>query len=136
MEKFNFNIVYRKSSLNGNADALSRLPATTSRTVAMTSATPKVTDIHQAQQNDLIFYQLYQVLLESPVRVPWKRYILLGQIVKGSSNVGKLYNISPMIGCKAKKLLDHGSSGRQSRTQLILEGSGCIPLLSKMCPPI
>ena len=59
MEKFNFNIVYRKSSLNGNADALSRLPATTSRTVAMTSATPKVTDIQQAQQNDLIFYQLY-----------------------------------------------------------------------------
>ena len=48
MEEYNFNIVYRKGSLNGNADALSRLPATTSKTVAITSATPKVTDIQQA----------------------------------------------------------------------------------------
>ena len=68
MEEFNFDIVYRKGSLNGNADALSRLPATTPRTVAMTSATPNVTDIQQAQQNDLICQQLYQALLKSPVK--------------------------------------------------------------------
>ena len=65
MEEYNFDIVYRKGSLNGNADALSRLPATTSTTVAMTSATPKVTDIQQAQRNDLIFQQLFQALSQS-----------------------------------------------------------------------
>ena len=55
MEDYSFDIVYCKGFLNGNADALSRLPATTSTTVAMTSATSKVTDIQQAQHNDLIF---------------------------------------------------------------------------------
>lgn len=49
MEEYSFDIVYCKGSLNGNADALSCLPATTSTTVAMTSATTKVTDIQQAQ---------------------------------------------------------------------------------------
>ena len=68
LEEYNFNIVYRKGSLNGNADALSHLPATTTKTVAITSATPKVTDIQQAQRNDLIFQQLYQALLESPAK--------------------------------------------------------------------
>ena len=65
MEEYSFDIVYRKGSLNGNADALSRLPATTSTAVAMTSATSKVTDIQQAQQNDLIFQQLFQALSQS-----------------------------------------------------------------------
>ena len=65
MEEYSFDIVYRKGSLNGNADALSRLPATTSTTVAMTSATPKVTDIQQAQRNDLIFQQLFQAISQS-----------------------------------------------------------------------
>ena len=65
MEEYSFDIVYRKGSLNGNADALSRLPTTTSTAVAMTSATPKVTDIQQAQQNDLIFQQLFQALSQS-----------------------------------------------------------------------
>ena len=85
MEEFNFDIVYRKGSLNGNADALSRLPATTPRTVAMTFATPNVTVIQQAQQNDLICQQLYQALLKSPVKSmictreqpPLKRYVQL-----------------------------------------------------------
>ena len=52
MEEYNFNIIHRKRSLNGNTDALSC--ATTSKTVTMTSATPKVTDIQQVQQNNLI----------------------------------------------------------------------------------
>ena len=72
-------IVYRKGSLNGNTDALSRLPATTSKAVAITSASPKVTDIQQAQQNDFIFQQLYQVLLEPPAKPQprLKRYVQL-----------------------------------------------------------
>ena len=68
MEEYNFNIVYCKGSLNGNADALSRLPATNSKTVAITSTTLNVTDIQQAQQNDLIFQQLYQALLKPPAK--------------------------------------------------------------------
>ena len=68
MEEYDFDIVHRKGSLNGNADALSRLPATTSKTVAITSATPKVTGIQQTQQNDLMFQQLYQALLEPPAK--------------------------------------------------------------------
>ena len=58
MEEYNFNIVYCKGFLNGNADALSHLQATTLKTVPMTSTTPKVTNIQQAQQNDLMFQQL------------------------------------------------------------------------------
>ena len=65
MEEYSFDIVYRKGSLNGNADALSRLSATTSSPVAMTSATPKITDIQQAQRDD----SLLQELLSSIIKI-------------------------------------------------------------------
>ena len=65
MEEYNFQIVYRKGTLNGNADALSRRPHSISAPVAMTSTTKQITDVQQAQQNDSVFNQIYYALLHS-----------------------------------------------------------------------
>ena len=65
MEEYNFQIVYRKGTLNGNADALSHQPHSISASVAMTSTTKQITDVQQAQQNDSVFNQIYYALLHS-----------------------------------------------------------------------
>jgi len=73
MQEYNFNIVYRKGTLNGNTDALSRLPTST---VAMTSARKQTTTIVQAQQDDPILNQIYHALLyskEKPNDTRWKQ---------------------------------------------------------------
>ena len=55
MEEYNFQIVYCKSTLNGNADALSCRPHSISAPVAITSTTKQITDVERAQQNDSVF---------------------------------------------------------------------------------
>lgn len=93
MEEYSFDIVYCKGSLNGNANALSHLPATTSTTVAMTSATQKVTDIQQSQQHD-IFQQLFQALsqsLDKPVNLTRKQPLLNSMC---NSGISLLYLLS------------------------------------------
>ena len=65
MGEYDFDIVYRKGTLNGNADALSRQPPSTPSPVAMTSTRKQITDVQQAQQNDPVFYQIYQALMHS-----------------------------------------------------------------------
>ena len=57
-EEYNFKIMCRKGTLNGNADALSHRPHSISAPVAMTSSTKQITDVQQVQQNDQIYYAL------------------------------------------------------------------------------
>ena len=59
MEEYNFDIVYRKGTLNVNADALSRWPHSPPMQVAMTSATHQLTDIQQAEQSDPALSQIH-----------------------------------------------------------------------------
>ena len=65
MEEYNFQIVYCKGTLNGNADALSCRPHSISAPVAMTSTTKQITDVQQTQQNDSVFNQIYYAFLHS-----------------------------------------------------------------------
>ena len=65
MEEYSFYIVYRKGTLNGNADALSHRPHSPPMQVAMTSATHQLTDIQQAQQSDPALSQIHHTLLHS-----------------------------------------------------------------------
>ena len=65
MEEYSFEIVYCKSTLNGNANALSRRQHSPPMQVAMTSATHQLTDIQQAQQSDSALSQIHQALLYS-----------------------------------------------------------------------
>ena len=56
MEEYNFQIVYRKGTLNGNADALSRRPNPISTPVTMTSTTKQIIDVQQAKQNVIMHW--------------------------------------------------------------------------------
>ena len=60
MEEYNFEIVYRKGTLNTNADALSRIPTPTP--VAMTSSRKQTTEIQQAQKKDSVLYEISHAL--------------------------------------------------------------------------
>ena len=63
MGEYDFDIVYRKGTLNGNADALSCPPPSIPTPVAMTSTRKQITNVQQVQQNDPVFYQIYQALM-------------------------------------------------------------------------
>ena len=74
MEEYNFEIVYRKGTLNTNADALSRIPTLTP--VAMTSSRKQTTEIQQAQQKDSVLYEISHALSlskEKPMDSKWKQ---------------------------------------------------------------
>ena len=68
MQEYNFNIVYRSGSSNGNADALSRSPlqaTNQSAPVAVTSARETPESLQQQQQTDSILQQVYNALSTS-----------------------------------------------------------------------
>ena len=101
MQEYNFNIVYRKGTLNSNADVLSHLLTST---VAMTSARKQTTTIVQAQQDDPILNQIYHALLhskEKPTDTRWKqqpfqRYLQLWhQFSLVDSTICRTYHPSP-----------------------------------------
>ena len=71
IQECSFQIVYRKDSLNVNADALSHSPIhSSSQTVAMTSVQQLTIRMKDAQQSDPVFQQIYQTLLSSPDKPP------------------------------------------------------------------
>ena len=71
MQQYSFQIVYRKGSLNVNADTLSRSPIhISSQPVAMTSVQQLTIRMKDAQQSDPVFQQIYQTLLSSPEKPP------------------------------------------------------------------
>ena len=68
MQEYNFAIVYRMGSSNGNADALSRCPLQTtnkSAPVAVTSARETSESLQQQQQTDSILQQVYSAVSTS-----------------------------------------------------------------------
>ena len=68
MQEYNFVIVYRTGSSNGNADALSRCPPQTtnqSAPVAVTSAKETSDSLQQQQQADSILQQVYHAVFSS-----------------------------------------------------------------------
>ena len=104
MQEYNFEIVYRKGTLNNNADALSRLPTSIPPTVAMTSARKQTTTVVQAQQDDPILNQIYQALLQSKEKptdpqwkqLPFQRYLQLWhQLSLVDSTICRTYHPSP-----------------------------------------
>ena len=71
VQEYSFQIVYRKGSLNVNADALSRSPIhSSSQPVEMTSVQKLTIRMKDAQQSDPVFQQIYQTLLSSPEKPP------------------------------------------------------------------
>ena len=74
MEEYNFEIVYRKGTLQINPNALSRIPIPTP--VAMTSSRKQTIEIQQAQQEDSVLYEISHALSlskEKPVDPKWKQ---------------------------------------------------------------
>ena len=74
MEEYNFEIMYRKGTLNTNADALSQIPTLTP--VAMTSSRKQTTEIQQAQQKHSVLYEISHALSlskEKPMDPKWKQ---------------------------------------------------------------
>ena len=72
MQEYNFVIVYRTGSSNGNADALSRCPpqaTNQSAPVAVTSARETSDSLRQQQQADPILQQLYHAVSSSTDRL-------------------------------------------------------------------
>ena len=68
MQEYNFNIVYRSGSSNGNADALSRSPLQSTNQfvpVAVTSARETSESLQQQQQTDSLLQQVYNALSTS-----------------------------------------------------------------------
>ena len=75
MQEFDFQIVYRKGSLNTNADALSRLPC--AATVAMPHYS--IIDLRAAQQHNGTIAKVYRARLQSstpPRSQGWNRHPL------------------------------------------------------------
>ena len=68
MQEFSFDISYRKGSLNGNADALSRcIDSGEVDTAAVTTTEVSLAEIRAAQQGDEVIGKIYRSL--SPSRV-------------------------------------------------------------------
>ena len=85
LQEYNFKIVYRKGTLNSNADALSRRKESRELTQVLTAATGTQTkvvilEIQRAQQNDEVTQRLCEALETSgqcPKGCLWRRYAQL-----------------------------------------------------------
>ena len=70
MQEHSFDIVYRRSTENTNADSLSHNPVSDLQTVAIISSQSITTDIQRTQLNDLVIKQIHDTLFNSPSTKP------------------------------------------------------------------
>ena len=88
LQEYDFDIVYRKGSLNSNADALSRCEHTQAEAdhVAITRASQSPRELRSAQQKDVVTKEIRKALSESchrPKTRAWQKQPLrrYGQVL-------------------------------------------------------